>query len=67
MKKYILLLSIFLTGVTYGQHHDKKLYAKLQDLLKSFNGDIGIYVKNLKNGKTVAYNADTVFPTASII
>ena len=67
MKKYILLLSIFLTGITYGQQHDKKLYAKLQDLLKSFNGDIGIYVKNLKNGKTVAYNADTVFPTASII
>src|SRR5690606_39684100 len=32
-----------------------------------FNGDVGIYVKNLKNGKTAAINADTIFPTASMV
>ena len=29
-----------------------------------FNGDIGIYIKDLRNGKRVSINADTIFPTA---
>jgi beta-lactamase class A len=39
----------------------------LQAAIAGFNGDIGIYVKNLRTGKTVSINADTVFPTASIV
>jgi beta-lactamase class A len=50
-----------------GQKTDKKLNKKLQDAIAGFNGDIGIYVKDLRTGKTVAINADTVFPTASIV
>jgi beta-lactamase class A len=50
-----------------GQKTDKKLNEKLQEAIAGFNGDIGIYVKNLHTGKTVAINADTVFPTASIV
>ncbi|GEO12132.1 serine hydrolase [Segetibacter aerophilus] len=46
---------------------DKKLAVKLQELVGSFNGRAGIYVQNLKTGKTVAINADTLFPTASMI
>ena len=46
---------------------DTKLTAAVQDLIKGFRGDIGIYIKDLKTGKTVAINADTVFPTASIV
>jgi len=37
------------------------------DLAKNFNGDVGIYVKSLKTGKIASYNADTIFPTASMI
>ena len=68
MKKILpLVLPLLLVYASYCQQLDKKLYGKLEDLLQSFNGDIGIYIKNLKNGKTVTYNADTVFPTASIV
>lgn len=46
---------------------DKKLNTQLQAVIKGFNGQVGIYVQNLKTGKTVAINADTLFPTASMI
>ena len=36
-------------------------------LLDSFHGTAGVYVRNLKTGKEAAVNADTIFPTASII
>lgn len=49
------------------QKTDKKLQHQVEELIKGFNGDIGVYVKNLKNDKTIAINADTVFPTASMI
>lgn len=49
------------------QKTDKKLEAKIREATRGYNGDIGIYVKNLRTGKTVAINADTVFPTASIV
>lgn len=57
-----------LTGISlYGQQTDKNLTRKLEDLVKNFNGDAGLYVHHLKSGKTVAINADTIFPTASMI
>jgi len=68
MSKYFVLLFSLLTCVlTYGQKTDKKLNKKIQEAINGFNGDIGIFVKNLRTGKTVAINADTVFPTASIV
>ena len=49
------------------QRQDKVLTAKLEELVNNFRGDAGIYVRHLKSGKTVAINADTLFPTASMI
>lgn len=46
---------------------DTKLTAQLQNAVKDFKGEVGIYVKNLKTGKTAAINADTLFPTASMV
>ncbi|MBA9079377.1 serine hydrolase [Rufibacter quisquiliarum] len=46
---------------------DKKLTQKLEALANGFQGDVGIYVRHLKTGKMVAINADTLFPTASMI
>jgi beta-lactamase class A len=68
MKKYLLLF-IFLVAYQFApaQKTDKKLNIKLLEAIKGFNGDIGIYVKNLRTGKTVSINTDTVFPTASIV
>jgi len=69
MKKIISTLLIIFTFISsYAQEKvDKKLQIKLDELVKGFNGDVGIYVKNLKTGKTASINADTIFPTASMI
>lgn len=66
--RIVLLMLVMLTSFfASAQKTDKKLQARLQETIKGFNGDIGIYVKNLRTGKTVSINADTVFPTASIV
>ncbi len=46
---------------------DKKLTAGIQEALKGFRGDVGVYVRNLKTNQIVEINADTLFPTASMI
>jgi len=68
MKK-LFLLFLCLQGIAFlfGQKIDSKLQNKLEETIQGFNGDIGIYVKNLRTGKTVSINADTIFPTASIV
>ncbi len=40
---------------------------KLQSLLTSFHGDVGIYAKHLKSGQEISIKADKLFPTASMI
>lgn len=68
MKNYLLSLTLlFFTLASSAQKEDKKLEAQLQSAITGFQGDIGIYVKNLRTGKVVAINADTIFPTASIV
>ncbi len=67
MKKLFIALLFVLPIIAASQKTDKKLQAKLSETIKGFNGDIGIYVKNLRTGKTVSINADSIFPTASIV
>ncbi len=67
MKKIILAYFFLFPLLMAGQKKDKKLQNKLEEAIKGFNGDIGIYVKNLRTGKAVSINADTIFPTASIV
>ncbi|HVF80765.1 MAG TPA: serine hydrolase [Flavisolibacter sp.] len=68
MKRTVFLLVAFVVGINlFAQRPDKKLQKQVQELLQGFNGDVGVYIKNLKNGKTVAVNADTIFPTASMV
>ena len=66
-RKFLLLIPILFCLIATGQKTDKKLTEKLLETIKGFNGDIGIYVKNLHTGKIVIVNADTIFPTASIV
>ena len=49
------------------QKTDKKLQKQIEETIQGFNGSIDIYIKNLKNNKVVAINADTIFPTASMV
>ncbi|MFN5056170.1 MAG: serine hydrolase [Bacteroidota bacterium] len=52
---------------SFAQKRDKKLEQKIATLIQGFNGQIGVYVKSLRNGQTVSINGDTTFPTASIV
>lgn len=69
MQRVFFIVSLFLCiqGEINAQSVDKKLTQKIQELVKDFRGDAGIYVKNLKTGKVAAYNADSIFPTASTV
>ncbi len=66
MKKFFWFL-LAIPFFTAAQKTDRRLESKIRDAITGFNGDIGIYVKNLRTGKTVTLNADTIFPTASIV
>lgn len=67
MKSFLLIALLHLFHPAFSQKTDKKLEAEIRTAVHGYNGDIGIYVKNLRTGKTVLYNADTAFPTASIV
>ena len=68
MKKVFIYLICLLSLLTsFSQQKDKKLEAIVSKLIDGFNRQIGVYVKSMKTGKTIAINGDTVFPTASIV
>ena len=68
MKQFFIALVCFISiQFSHAQKTDRKLQSKIEELIKGFNGDIGVYIKDLKTGKIVAINADTVFPTASMV
>jgi len=43
------------------------LQQQLELLAKQFDGDVGIFVRHMKTGEMYAVNADSVFPSASIV
>jgi beta-lactamase class A len=67
MKKLFsfLLLFVFLNAIA--QKSDKDLQQQINELVKGFHGTVGIYVHDLKKDRIASFNADTVFPTASIV
>jgi len=67
MKK--ILAFIFLLGSisTFAQKTDIHLQNEISNLLKGFNGDVGVYVYDISKNKIAAINADTIFPTASMV
>lgn len=67
MKKLVLVCLLFSSLYSNAQKTDNKLQKEITELIQGFHGDIGIYVHDLKHNKIVAINADTVFPTASIV
>lgn len=62
-----LLLLLLIPTLAFSQKKENKLENQLRMLLVGFHGDAAIYVKNLKTGRYVAINADSIFPTASIV
>ena len=46
---------------------DRRLQTHIEGLVKNFQGEVGIYVKNLRDGTIASVRADELFPTASIV
>lgn len=70
LKSLTLALFLVLTivpGKAQTVKTDKKLQQVLTDLTKDFKGQVGVYVYHLKSNKEAAVNADTIFPTASVV
>ncbi len=67
MYKGVLVIFLLLTVNSLAQKTDKKLTKKIETLLSGFNGTVGVFVKSLKTNKVVSINADSIFPTASIV
>lgn len=68
--KYQHLIQVFLCLACCGTlsvHAEGGIAQTLDSLARNFDGAVGIYVRHLKTGETVAVNADTLFPTASMI
>jgi beta-lactamase class A len=49
------------------EREDRALRAQIEALTKGYRGDVGIYVRHLGTGATVAIAADDTFPTASMV
>jgi beta-lactamase class A len=65
--KKIFTLILFVPSILFAQKIDKILQAQIQGLIKDFKGEMGVCVKSLRTGKTVQINADTIYPTASMV
>jgi len=67
MKKIMICILLLATLSINAQRTDKHLQNEITNLLKGFNGDVGVYVYEISKNKIVAINADTIFPTASMV
>jgi len=67
MNKLILLLVFFVFSNVTAQKTDEYLQKQIEALVVGYHGTVGIYVHELKKNRIAHYNADTLFPTASIV
>ncbi len=63
----LLCIALFCTTSVLAQKTDKALQDELYQLTKDYHGTIGIYVQDLKHNRIASINADSIFPTASIV
>lgn len=66
MKPFFLLLFLCSAAVTVAQQRDE-LGRTLRQRVADFPGHVGLYVRHLGTGQEVAIDADSLFPTASMI
>jgi beta-lactamase class A len=64
----LLLLAAAARGNTLvPERTDEALDARIRELIRPFGGTVGVYVRHLATGRTVAIRADETFPTASLV
>lgn len=62
-----LVISSFCMTIPGYSQRRSGLQKQIESVISGFHGKIGIFVKNLATGETAAIDADSVFPTASMI
>jgi beta-lactamase class A len=67
MKKLFGSLLIFIFFTAGAQKMDKVLQKQIEALVAGFHGTVGIYIHDLKKDRIASFNADTLFPTASVV
>jgi beta-lactamase class A len=67
MRKLFYILFSFVSVIACAQKTDRNLQQQINDLVKGYHGTVGIYVHDLKKDRIASFNADTLFPTASIV
>jgi len=65
--KIVLFILLINPIQALAQKSDIKLQTLIAASIQKFNGEVGIYIKNLRTGKIAVVNADSIFPTASIV
>ena len=63
----LILVPTLLAAQSPRERRDARLEGELAELARGVRGTVGIYVKHLRTGRTAELNADSVFPTASMI
>jgi beta-lactamase class A len=64
---FSIIAFCFFISISLAQKTDVVLERKIEALLTGFKGQAGVYVKNVKTNKVAVVNADSVFPTASMV
>ncbi|HUZ58939.1 MAG TPA: serine hydrolase [Hanamia sp.] len=67
MKRLFTLIFLLSSISAIAQKTDKHLQNKIVNLVKGFHGDVGVYVYEMQKNKIAEVNADTIFPTASMV
>jgi len=62
-----LMLLLITTCLRAGAGGDRPLQPTLDSIAATFDGTVGIYVRHLTTGEEAGVNADSLFPTASMI
>lgn len=63
----LCFLVVGVAGCAKPQPDFERMEQDLLQLAQNFGGDVGIYVEHLPSGRIIAIQADSVFPTASMI
>jgi beta-lactamase class A len=62
-----VLLTAGLPAMVKAQDRQVDLEERVREATAGLRGEIGIFARNLATGETVAVNADSLFPTASMV
>lgn len=67
MHRILWLIAVLGSITARAQRTDLRLQKQIEQLLSGFHGSVGVYVHDLKKNRVAGVNADTLFPTASIV